>query len=115
MSTIRRVAEGEKPPATQSRRATLAGMAGLSTGRPSPGRDSQGVIRGLGPLVGRSKELAAIQRFVDSAGGSIVFSGPAGAGKTRLIGEVERRATEAGYVCLRVVASQFASPVTATG
>jgi DNA-binding CsgD family transcriptional regulator len=61
--------------------------------------------------VGRAHELAAIDTFLRSASGSIIFSGEPGTGKTRLLAEIERRAQQDGRTSLRVVASQSASSV----
>ncbi len=63
------------------------------------------------PLVGRPDELAAIDRFLHDDVATLVFSGPPGTGKTRLMGETEARAATQGRTCLRVVASQSASSI----
>jgi DNA-binding CsgD family transcriptional regulator len=75
------------------------------------GRDAEPVSRRPWPLVGRAHELAAIDTFLRSASGSIIFSGEPGTGKTRLLAEIEQRAQQEGRTSLRVVASQSASSV----
>src|SRR5438128_2447681 len=68
-----------------------------SPGRPgTAGRDGKLVSRNPWPLVGRIRELGAIERFLTSASGALVFSGAAGAGKTRLINEIEVRSKAVG-------------------
>ncbi len=61
------------------------------------------------PFVGRSRELAKLERHVRAAmggqGGSLRISAPAGAGRTRLLDEVALRAQLAGATALRVDAS----------
>ena len=63
------------------------------------------VPRPSGPLIGRSVELAALQQRLDDAAaargaGAVVLSGDAGVGKTRLLGELTRRADEGGLLTL---------------
>jgi DNA-binding CsgD family transcriptional regulator len=63
------------------------------------------VPRPTGPLIGRSVELAALQQRLDDAttargAGAVVLSGDAGVGKTRLLGELARRADAGGLITL---------------
>ena len=63
------------------------------------------VPRPTGPLIGRSVELAALQQRLDDAtdargSGAVVLSGDAGVGKTRLLGELARRADAGGLITL---------------
>ena len=55
------------------------------------------------PLVGRSRELAAIATAIEAAasgsGGLVCIIGDAGIGKTRLAAEAERMARSAGFRC----------------
>jgi class 3 adenylate cyclase len=55
-----------------------------------------------GPLVGRDREVAAIERVLDRVkrqgrGAAVVIEGDAGMGKTRLLAAIEDRAREAGF------------------
>ncbi len=86
-------------------------MPRTPVGAGTRGPDRHAVPRRTWPLVGRPGELTAIDRFLAENIGSIVFSGPPGTGKTRLMGETEARATAQGRTCLRVVASQSASSI----
>ena len=56
------------------------------------------------PLVGRGRELASLQKrlaaAVDGSPGMVVVAGDAGAGKTRLVGEVMTRAEADGWTVL---------------
>jgi DNA-binding CsgD family transcriptional regulator len=63
------------------------------------------VPRPTGPLIGRSVELGALQQRLDDAttargAGAVVLSGDAGVGKTRLLGELARRADAGGLITL---------------
>lgn len=72
------------------------------------GRDASGRGHML-PLVGRQRELAMLERVVQGArdghGGVVEVAGDAGAGKTRLIDEVRRRA---GLAQVTVICGQYA-------
>ena len=65
----------------------------------------------LGVLLDRERELAEIGGLVDGAregfGGVVVVEGPAGIGKTRLLGEAARVASVAGIGVLRARGSEF--------
>ena len=72
------------------------------------GRDASGPDRSL-PLVGRRRELAAIETVIDAArirrGGVVEIAGDAGTGKTRLVDEARRRA---GLPQVTVICGQYA-------
>jgi DNA-binding SARP family transcriptional activator/DNA-binding NarL/FixJ family response regulator len=63
------------------------------------------------PIIDRDRELAALRRAMDEsvhgAGSLVVVEGPAGIGKTRLLGEVRRLALERGTRVLEARASQL--------
>jgi DNA-binding SARP family transcriptional activator/DNA-binding NarL/FixJ family response regulator len=63
------------------------------------------------PIIDRDRELAALRRAMDEsvrgAGSLVVVEGPAGIGKTRLLGEVRRLARERGARVLEARASQL--------
>ncbi len=65
------------------------------------------------PLLGRDRELAAISHLVADAragrGGIVAIEGPAGIGKTRLLDEACRDASETGLVVLRATGSALES------
>lgn len=65
----------------------------------------------LGVLLDRERELAEIRGLIDGVregfGGVVVVEGPAGIGKTRLLGEVARVASVAGIGVLRARGSEF--------
>ena len=88
-------------------------------GTPKPGPPAQAPA-GASPLVGREGELAALDdRWAAAAGGQwgiIVVSGAAGAGKTRLVGDLAARAEASGAAVLRAACheaerSLFLEPV----
>ena len=62
-------------------------------------------------LVGRSEELAvldgALARLEDGTPGAIELCGEPGIGKTRLLGELARRAAERGHLVLSGRASEL--------
>lgn len=64
-----------------------------------------------GDLVDRDRETAALRRMVDDldtgASGCVLVEGPAGIGKTRLLGEAVRLATAAGVSVLSARGSQL--------
>jgi tetratricopeptide (TPR) repeat protein len=62
-------------------------------------------------LVGRTAELATLDRLLDGAGAhhgtAVYLTGEPGIGKTALVGTVLRRATERGYLTLSGRAAEF--------
>ena len=64
-------------------------------------------------LVGRDSELGAVDRALDALGrgepSPLLIEGEPGIGKTRLVGELEARATARGYLVLRGSASELES------
>lgn len=75
---------------------------------PLQGREASGSVHVL-PLVGRRHELALLDAVIDNArisrGGVVEVAGDAGAGKTRLVDEVRRRA---GLPTVTVICGQYA-------
>jgi len=61
-------------------------------------------------LVGRGRELAALDRLFDSVaagtGGTIAITGPDGIGKTALLTAAARRAGQRGFSVLRLAVTQ---------
>jgi tetratricopeptide (TPR) repeat protein len=61
-------------------------------------------VAGITPFVARETELRRLREFIDrpsSSGGALVFiTGEAGIGKTRLMDEARRYASEQGVICL---------------
>jgi DNA-binding CsgD family transcriptional regulator len=55
---------------------------------------------GMGALVGRDREVAAVRRFVGGPGGALLVVGEAGIGKSRLLAETVAEAGSAGLVVL---------------
>ncbi len=58
----------------------------------------------VGKFIGRHAELAQLTALLESsaagsAGGTVCVRGDAGIGKSRLIGELRRRATDGGFAC----------------
>ncbi|MFG1923000.1 hypothetical protein [Cryptosporangium sp. NPDC048952] len=58
------------------------------------------------PLAGRRRELGAIARFLDRAGGHLVLTGPAGAGKTALAEEAVVMAAARGLSVARTAGAE---------
>lgn len=66
-------------------------------------------------LVGREDETAALWDFLDEAfsvGASVMISGAAGVGKTRLLEEVARRAADDGALILNVAGVDFEGKIS---
>src|SRR5215207_7463946 len=66
-------------------------------------------------LVGREAETTMLSNFLDEAfsvGASILMSGPAGVGKTRLLEEVTRLAAEEGALVLSVAGVDFEGKIS---
>jgi DNA-binding CsgD family transcriptional regulator/tetratricopeptide (TPR) repeat protein len=77
----------------------------LTDAAPAPG-DNRGVARVSSPeFVGRARELAALQAALERAAtgeaAAVFVAGESGVGKTRLLRELERRATASGARVLR--------------
>jgi DNA-binding CsgD family transcriptional regulator len=69
----------------------------------------------LGVLLDRERELAEIGELIEAAregsGGLVVVEGPAGIGKTRLLGEAARTASAAGMEVLRARGWEFEAEI----
>jgi hypothetical protein len=68
------------------------------------------------PLVGRGRELEAIESALDSVRARsrapfLAFAGRLGLGKTRLLGELDRRAESRGYLVLAGRGSEWEAGV----
>src|SRR5689334_22359128 len=61
------------------------------------------------PLVGRDPELAEIERVLDAAASGLVLAGPAGVGKSRLVGEAIERAGARGWTVVHLRATRSAA------
>lgn len=103
----------ERPPRAgelaQRLRALGAGLGERESARPLHGAPRP-AARLSHPLIGRAAEMAELERRLDAALGGegqlILIGGEAGVGKSRLLAEIEERATERRF---RVLRGRFAA------
>lgn len=99
-----------KSPASRPARAAevVEFLAPFLVGPARTAPDPAGTLR----FVGRSAQVSAVQRLFDEArpGSGLVFCGPEGAGRGRLVGFAVAEATRRGCRALRLMASGTAHP-----